>query len=293
MAIRIRRGRAAAWGVLLALTACFSTSRLTPSSTSTQGPAVAVILASSSERHHESGGHDVIADEHSIPFFGKKNPVHPVKASRDVSMHYVNPTPETRHGREWTQHVLRRIGRWQERWIGPANFDRQGLRISAQDSYALVAVVLVQVVIGLYGVVEVVKDEDDPSILNKRLWEVQMYLLMAACLTSTFTMVMFLLSKVYCVTALAFWKDVSYNTFHTATMMYRNQAFWSMMVSTACFLLCFCLNLQQRMKGPRGYLLTLLAIAIELFFLYQFSIVVDAAESYVFDSYPDTYRSLA
>merc|ERR1711976_640059 len=110
--------------------------------------------------------------------------------------------------------------------------------------------------------------------VTKRIWEMQMMLLMAATLTSTFTMVLFLLSKVYCVTALSFWKDVSYNTFHAATEMYRNQAFWSMMISTACFMLSFCLNLSQRMKGPRGYLLTLLAIGILAFFLNQLWIMM-------------------
>lgn len=287
MAVRIRRGRAS--GVLgcvvLTVAAYFSCSRLAPSSR-------AIVMASTrNHRHEDSSGHDDIASENSMPFFGKTSLKGPVSATRDLSGQYVNPTPETRHTREWTQHVLRRIGRWQERWLGPANFDRQGLRISAQDSYALVAVVLVQVVIGLYGATSVV-DEHAPFV-TKRVWEAQMMLLMVATLTSTFTMVLFLLSKVYCVTALSFWKDVSYNTFHTATEMYRNQAFWSMMLSTACFMLSFCLNLSQRMKGVRGALLTVVACGILAFFLNQFWIMMDVAEDYVFDSYPRTYRSLA
>eukprot|EP00929_Paragymnodinium_shiwhaense_P096496 TRINITY_DN580_c0_g1_i1.p1 TRINITY_DN580_c0_g1~~TRINITY_DN580_c0_g1_i1.p1 ORF type:complete len:289 (+),score=47.07 TRINITY_DN580_c0_g1_i1:123-989(+) len=288
MAARVRRTRASGMlrAVVTLCAVCSSTTLLGLLVSDKNGASLAATGAN--DRHR---GADDVASENTIPIFGKWTKGTPVDAARDLSGQYVNPVPETRHVREWTHHVMRRIGRFQERWIGPVNFDRQGLRISAQDSYALVAVVLVQVVIGLYGATA--PTDDKASGFRKRLYETQVMLLMIATMTSTFTMVLFLLSKVYCVTALSFWKDVAYNTFHTSTEMYRNQAFWSMLVSTACFMLSFCLNLGQRVKGIRGYMILIMAVVLLGYFLYNFKIMMDVAEEYVFTSYPDDYRSLA
>eukprot|EP00929_Paragymnodinium_shiwhaense_P011990 TRINITY_DN1184_c0_g2_i2.p1 TRINITY_DN1184_c0_g2~~TRINITY_DN1184_c0_g2_i2.p1 ORF type:complete len:297 (-),score=74.29 TRINITY_DN1184_c0_g2_i2:47-937(-) len=190
--------------------------------------------------------------------------------------------------REFIQHVNRRLGRLEERWLGPVNFDRAGLRLSGMDTYAIIASVLLQVMIGLYGCIDA-PDEKEASELDKRIFDAQMVLLMIATLCSAFTMVMFLLNKVYAVTALAFWKDVAYNTFVNATMKHRFQGFWSLIVGTTSFMLCFALNLSQKLPNkplPLGYGVSALAIAISFYMVTDWTDMMLTASKFIFDTYP-------
>lgn len=187
--------------------------------------------------------------------------------------------------REFIQHVNRRLGRLEERWMGPVNFDRAGLRMSGMDTYAIIASVLLQVLIGLYGCINAPED-DDPAI-EKRIFDAQMALLMIATLCSSFTMVMFLLNKVYAVTALAFWKDVAYSSFVNATMKHRFQGFWSLIVATTCFMLSFSLNLSQMLPGKKGKLITVVAIAFTLFMISDWMNMMVTASKFIFDTYPN------
>eukprot|EP00929_Paragymnodinium_shiwhaense_P011989 TRINITY_DN1184_c0_g2_i1.p2 TRINITY_DN1184_c0_g2~~TRINITY_DN1184_c0_g2_i1.p2 ORF type:complete len:124 (-),score=32.30 TRINITY_DN1184_c0_g2_i1:47-418(-) len=116
-----------------------------------------------------------------------------------------------------------------------------------------------------------------------------MVLLMIATLCSAFTMVMFLLNKVYAVTALAFWKDVAYNTFVNATMKHRFQGFWSLIVGTTSFMLCFALNLSQKLPNkplPLGYGVSALAIAISFYMVTDWTDMMLTASKFIFDTYP-------
>lgn len=186
--------------------------------------------------------------------------------------------------REFIQHVNRRLGRFEERWLGPVNFDRAGLRMSGMDTYAIIASVLLQVLIGLYGCINTV--EDDAPVIEKRLFDAQMGLLMIATLCSAFTMVMFLLNKVYAVTALAFWKDVAYNSFVNATMKHRFQGFWSLIVATTCFMLSFSLNLTQMLPGKKGKIVSALSIVVTLVMISDWTNMMMVASKFIFDTYP-------
>ncbi|CAK0857853.1 unnamed protein product, partial [Prorocentrum cordatum] len=140
-------------------------------------------------------------------------------------------------------------------WFGPANLERANLRITGMETYAIVAAVLLQVILGVYGSVSE-PQLDDPRIryprLQRRVFEAQMVLLMIAVLCSTYTMVMFLLIKIYSVTALGLYKDVAYKAFTQATVGIRSDAFWALISSIITFLLAFSLNLYSKVKGNRG-----------------------------------------
>merc|ERR1712032_48168 len=153
---------------------------------------------------------------------------------------------------------------WKEKWIGPANLDRANLRIAGMETYAVVAAVLLQTILGLYGAVAEPQD-DDPRIVYPKLqriaYELQMILLMIAVVCSTYTMVMYLVVKIYTVTALGMWKDVAYEVFTASTARCRSHAFWTLIISIITFLLAFALDLYSKVKGIRGIALTLIAMA--------------------------------
>lgn len=216
----------------------------------------------------------------------------PAKVTREVLIgQTLNAVPETRHIREWIQHPLRWLGRMEERWIGPFNGDRQGMRLSAQDTYAGVAAFVMGVVLGLYGCVSDV--DEDATPMQKRLYEAQMALLSLATLASSFTMIIFLLSKVYSVTALGLWKDVAYSTFHAVTSSLRMQAFWGLIISTTAMMYAFCLNLIEKIKGPRGLVCAGVAALMSTYFTYQFWFMTDLAYKFVFSTYPGVYPKIA
>jgi len=156
-------------------------------------------------------------------------------------------------------HISRFPTIWMEEWVGPANLDRANLRVSGFDTYALIAAVLLQVLIGFYGVIS--EPEEGASKVKHFLYEAQLLLVAVSVLTSAYTMVSFLLNKIYAVAALAMHKDVAYAVFTAASGRSRIQAFWSLIVSMVTFLAAFSLNIVSKFKGRK---MVLLAVAILL-----------------------------
>merc|ERR1712008_611804 len=89
-----------------------------------------------------------------------------------------------------------------------------------------------------------------------------MALLMVAVMCSTYTMVSFLLRKIYTVMALGMYRDVSYDLFFQGTKHIRKSAFWSLIWSLNTFLSAFALNLYTRIKGNRGLFLASMGILV-------------------------------
>lgn len=183
------------------------------------------------------------------------------------------------------QHVTRFPGRMAERWLGPVNFDRANLRIDAMDGYALVAAVLLQIVVGLYGATE---EPDEPCSKAERIvFEIQIVLLMLATVTSCFTMMIFLLGKIYSTTALGMWKDVAFFNFNYATAKHRNYAFWSLLISSLAFTGSFSLNLYTRMKGKRGVVASAISFLVAAVMCLSIKEIMAIASSHVFDTFPN------
>jgi len=177
-------------------------------------------------------------------------------------------------------HFGLKIQQWKDHWIGPVNLSRQDLRISGMENYAVVAVVLLQVVVGFYS--GVAEPEDGDAKWNKVLYEIQMALLMAATLCSTFTMIMFLLNKICDVTALGLYKDVAYATFHAKTARHRVTAFWSIFVAMSSFLGAFSIDLLRRVQGKRGLALKIASIITCLTMLLAWTKFMFLAQNTVF-----------
>eukprot|EP00929_Paragymnodinium_shiwhaense_P011988 TRINITY_DN1184_c0_g1_i1.p2 TRINITY_DN1184_c0_g1~~TRINITY_DN1184_c0_g1_i1.p2 ORF type:complete len:321 (-),score=83.87 TRINITY_DN1184_c0_g1_i1:69-953(-) len=285
------RRRSAALSASVGLCTVLCCTRLLRGGPAEESNAFAVTKTATLDNHYDVSHAKSFAGIKAMPLRGQPMAPEPAKVSRGIGQ-TLNAIPETRFFREWIQHVMRFIGRQEERWLGPVNFDRQGLRLGAQDTYATLATIILGTVLGLYGCVPDVDENSTP--LQKKLHTAQMALLAAATLTSTFTMVIFVLSKVYSVTALAFWKDVAYNTFTHATDTLRMQAFWSLIASNGFFMMAFCLNIAHRMgKGKNGYYVTAAAVAISLFCTYQFWVMTDMANKYIFQGFPRTYVNWA
>jgi len=147
--------------------------------------------------------------------------------------------------RSFIQHVSRWPGRMTERWLGPTNFDRAGLRIDTMDTYSVLASVLLGCFLGLYGCVE--EPADDAPKAVKYVFEAQMWLLMFATLLSSFTTILFLLNKVYSCSALGLWKDVAFFNFQYHTAAQRKLAFWSLLFSLLAFVVSFALNAYEKL----------------------------------------------
>lgn len=177
--------------------------------------------------------------------------------------------------------------KWKERWLGPANLDRASLRITGMDTYALIAAVLLQVLLGLYGAMDD-PDLDNPRVkwpkLQRAMYEAQLALLMCAVLCTTFTMVMFLLSKLYTVTALGMYKDVSYDIFQKRTSGQRVKAFWSLIAGMLSFLMAFSLNLYTKMKGGRGLVLAAIGLCFVVKLVQEWAVVMILADKLIFSS---------
>mmetsp|Transcript_51577 Transcript_51577/g.99689 ORF Transcript_51577/g.99689 Transcript_51577/m.99689 type:complete len:262 (+) Transcript_51577:41-826(+) len=184
-------------------------------------------------------------------------------------------------------HCGRYVVMWKEKWIGPANLDRAALKITGMDTYAVVAAVLLQVILGLYTSVPE-PSPDDPKIRYPRLqrivFEVQMVLLMGAVLCSTYTMVTFLLVKIYTVTSLGLYRDVSYDLFFQGTQRLRLTAFWSLIGSMYSFLIAFALNLYTRIKGNRGLLLAFFGILALLPIVRDWMAILGMADRFLYQA---------
>lgn len=180
-------------------------------------------------------------------------------------------------------HCGRYPAMWKERWIGPANLDRANLKITGMDTYALVAAVLLQVIIGLYTSVPE-PSADDPHIKYPRLqrivFELQMALLLVAVMCSTYTMVTFLLCKIYTVLSLGMYRDVAYDLFFQGTRRLRVTSFWSLIWSMNAFLLAFALNLYTRIKGNRGLLLAFAGILVLLPIVRDWMAILQLADKF-------------
>ncbi|CAE7873650.1 KLHL4, partial [Symbiodinium necroappetens] len=176
---------------------------------------------------------------------------------------------------------------WKEKWVGPANLDRASLRITGMDTYALVAAVLLQVITGLYGSVPE-PDESNERIkypaLQRFMYESQMFLSSVSVVCSTYTMVMFLLCKIYTVMALGMYKDVSYDLFQQNTARFRLRAFWSLIIAMHSFLVSFAMNLFTRVKGKRGLFLCVVTMMGIAPVVYDWKIIYEVAERYVYKS---------
>ncbi|CAK9107943.1 unnamed protein product [Durusdinium trenchii] len=170
-------------------------------------------------------------------------------------------------------------------WIGPENLDRAGLRVTGMDTYAIVASVLLQVITGFHSSVEE-PDETDERLkypnLHRLMYEGQMIFASISVVCSTYTMVMFLLCKIYSVMALGLYKDVSYDLFQAATGRFRLRAFWSLIIAMHSFLVAFAMNLFTRIKGNRGLMFFFVGMLGIIPVVYDWQIIYQIAEKYVY-----------
>ncbi|CAK0808065.1 unnamed protein product [Prorocentrum cordatum] len=119
-------------------------------------------------------------------------------------------------------------------------------------------------------------------VLQRAVFEAQMVLLMIAVLCSTYSMVMYLLIKIYAVTALGVYKDVAYRAFTVATGRYRSHAFWALIASIITFLMAFALNLYSKVKGKRGLLLSVFTMVLVYMVLLEGAGVLLSADKHIF-----------
>lgn len=148
------------------------------------------------------------------------------------------------------------------------------------DTYAVVAAVLLQVLMGLYGVIS--EPEEGSGRVQRALYEAQMVLLSISVLSSTFCMVMFLLNKIYAVTALGMYKDVAYAAFRQATAQQRVRAFWSLITAMVTFLASFSISLGTRLKGRRGWFLCMTTLSGGAFMVWEWTRMMMLASKYIF-----------
>lgn len=177
-------------------------------------------------------------------------------------------------------HLPVRIQQFWDHWIGPVNLDRQGLRISGLEDYAVVSSVIMSLLIGFYQTIQ--DPEEGCTRQDRIIYDLQMALMMCSVLASTFTMVLFLLNKITDVTALGLYKDVAYATFTHATMNQRLAAFWCIYASMLSFLLCFAMDLLRRIKGKRGLAAKVLTIVGSGVMVVQWTKLVVLAQRFLF-----------
>lgn len=180
-----------------------------------------------------------------------------------------------------TLHIGVKIQQWWDHWIGPVDLDRQGLKISGMETYAVVATVLLQVVVGFYG--GVAQPEEGCSKRERFCYDLQMVLMMIATLCSTFTFITFLLNKVCDVTALGLYKDVAYASFMHATRGSRMSGFWCLIVSLISFLGVFSIDLFRRVGGKRGFAAKMVALTLCGAMTFEWSRMLFLANRYLFN----------
>eukprot|EP00913_Durusdinium_trenchii_P017495 g16440.t1 len=190
-------------------------------------------------------------------------------------------------------HLHRYLQLWRVHWIGPENLDRAGLRVTGMDTYAIVASVLLQVITGFHSSVEE-PDETDERLkypnLHRLMYEGQMIFASISVVCSTYTMVMFLLCKIYSVMALGLYKDVSYDLFQAATGRFRLRAFWSLIIAMHSFLVAFAMNLFTRIKGNRGLMFFFVGMLGIIPVVYDWQIIYQIAEKYTTSSHSSWSR---
>jgi len=169
---------------------------------------------------------------------------------------------------------------WWQRWVGPIDLGRADMRVTGHDTYALVAAVLLQVLVGLYGVTKVPSEDDSKG--RKIVFSVEIVLTSLAAICSAFTMLTFLLNKIYSTTALGVFKDVAYDVYQMATRPQRACAFWSLIIAMVTFLITFSLNLFLKLKGKRGYIATALTLVGSSFMLREWVTMMVMANKYIF-----------
>lgn len=200
------------------------------------------------------------------------------KQTSNEELRRVDPTAPVRR----LLHSERYFRMWREKWVGPINMDRVGFIVSGMDTYALVATVLLQVILGLYG------STSDPGADAPRwktiLYDTQMVLLTIATLASCFTMVTFLLNKIYAVTALGMQKDVAYDLFGLVTDRYRYASFWSLNLAMITFMISYCLNVIELARGYKRRIataaVTLIGMAI---MIVQWFTMIGLASKYIYN----------
>eukprot|EP00929_Paragymnodinium_shiwhaense_P119799 TRINITY_DN9169_c0_g1_i1.p1 TRINITY_DN9169_c0_g1~~TRINITY_DN9169_c0_g1_i1.p1 ORF type:complete len:368 (-),score=47.89 TRINITY_DN9169_c0_g1_i1:185-1288(-) len=186
--------------------------------------------------------------------------------------------------RALVQHVNRWPGRMTERWLGPVNFDRAGLRLDTMDTYAVVASVFLGCLLGLYGSVSD-PDYDTPTSM-KTLFDVQMALLMVATLCASFTTFIFLINKLFAATAMGLWKDVAFFTYQYHTAVQRKMAFWSLVLSMLAFIVTFALNLYEKIQGRKGKAAAGLTLFVGGIMAVSCKELMDLANALIFQSFP-------
>lgn len=285
--MRKSRARAAIVACCAVLTSTHLLSHLAPSSSEAEQPSGASFAAGVISRH---GHRDMKLASADTTWGILPKPVAPLKTTAtevNSGMEGTWSAPILPQFREFVQHIMRRIGRLEERWLGPINFDRANLRISGMDTYSVVASVLMLTLLGLYGATKVNPSYEQSTGGQKIVFEIQVVLLMIATLASTFCMVTFLLNKVYTCTALGLWKDVAYNAYMRDMVSARLRGFWAMFIGVVALLLSFSLSLINRFKGKRGYYLAGVSALFTLWMCGEFADVYNAAGHYIYQSYPD------
>eukprot|EP00929_Paragymnodinium_shiwhaense_P032466 TRINITY_DN17984_c0_g1_i1.p1 TRINITY_DN17984_c0_g1~~TRINITY_DN17984_c0_g1_i1.p1 ORF type:complete len:282 (+),score=66.31 TRINITY_DN17984_c0_g1_i1:85-930(+) len=186
--------------------------------------------------------------------------------------------------RAFVQHILRWPGRMSERWLGPVNFDRAGLRLDTMDTYAAVASLFMGCLLGLYGCVS--DPEEDAPKSAKTLFEVQMALLMFSTLCASFTTFVFLINKLFAATAMGLWKDVAFFTYQYHTAFQRKLAFWGLVLSMISFIACFALNLYEKIQGKKGKYAAFFTLGAGAIMSLSCKELMDLANKLIFTTYP-------
>eukprot|EP00929_Paragymnodinium_shiwhaense_P014105 TRINITY_DN121994_c0_g1_i1.p1 TRINITY_DN121994_c0_g1~~TRINITY_DN121994_c0_g1_i1.p1 ORF type:complete len:295 (-),score=55.60 TRINITY_DN121994_c0_g1_i1:146-1030(-) len=284
--VRKSRARAAVVACCAVLTATHLLS-LGPSSREAEQPSGASFAAGAISTH---GHRDMRLASADTTWGILPKPVAPLKTSGtevNSGMEGAWSNPMMPQFREFVQHIMRRLGRLEERWLGPINFDRANLRISGMDTYSVVASVLILTLTSLYGATSLPAKEEEATPAQKRLYEIQMVCLMVAMLCSTYCMITFLLNKVYSCTALGLWKDVAYNSFMRDMVQVRLRGFWSMMIALVALMTSFSLNLIDKVGGKRGWAVGGASILMGIWMCVQWADVYNAASHYIYNSYPN------
>lgn len=170
------------------------------------------------------------------------------------------------------------LAKLNEKWVGPVNFDRQGLRIGAMDTYAVLAGILLSTILGLFGSIYGNKPDDDAPQVEKITYDFQVFFGSVAAMASAWTMIIFLFNKIYCVKALSIYHDVNYAVFLSATREYRVRAFQSLIVAFVAYLIAYASVLLGTVKGKKGIAIAVGIVAFSVIMLMEASNIINEAQ---------------